>query len=201
MKAKRDYIVGIDEAGRGPLAGPVAVGAVLIHPHFDAKLVLPIKNKDSKKLNPQKREIWFNKMLQWRKDGLIDFHVALVSEKIIDTQGISVAIKKGIEECLKKINAYDIDCQILLDGSLHAPREFIFQKTIIKGDEKEYPISLASIAAKVMRDRKMELLSIKYPEYAFEVHKGYGTYEHRKLIRKFGPSKIHRQSFIKRILT
>jgi ribonuclease HII len=200
MKSKRAYVIGIDEAGRGPLAGPVAVGAVLIAPHFDPILVADIKNKDSKKLNHQKRELWYRKMEEWKSAGLINFHVALVSERVIDTQGISYAIKKGMAECLKKIKAKDIDCQILLDGSLHAPKEYIFQKTIIKGDEKEYPISLASIAAKVIRDRKMEKLSAKYPEYGFEVHKGYGTSEHRKLIRKFGPSEVHRRSFLKAIL-
>lgn len=200
MKTKRAYVIGIDEAGRGPLAGPVAVGAVLIATHFDPVLVEAIKNKDSKKLNHQKRELWYAKMEEWKRDGLIDFHVALVSEKVIDTQGISFAIKKGIAECLKKIKAKDVDCEILLDGSLHAPKEFIFQKTIIKGDEKEYPISLASIAAKVIRDRKMEKLSIKYPHYGFEIHKGYGTSEHRKLIRKFGPSGVHRMTYLKAIL-
>ncbi|MCC2631075.1 MAG: rnhB, partial [Candidatus Paceibacter sp.] len=81
-------VIGIDEAGRGPLAGPVAVGAVLVMPGFDTALVAPIKNKDSKKLNHQKREIWFKKMQQWKRDGLIDFHVALVSHTIIDTKGI-----------------------------------------------------------------------------------------------------------------
>jgi ribonuclease HII len=102
-------------------------------------------------------------------------------------------------ECLKKIKAAEIECEILLDGSLKAPKEFLLQKTIIKGDEKHYQISLASIAAKVLRDRKMEQLSAQYPEYGFEIHKGYGTLEHRKTIKKYGPSKVHRKSFLKNI--
>jgi ribonuclease HII len=138
-------------------------------------------------------------MEAWQKAGIIRFHVALISHTVIDTKGISPAIKKGIAECLKKLNASEHDCEILLDGSLKAPQEFIFQKTIIKGDEKEYPIGLASIAAKVIRDRKMEQYAMKYPEYGFDVHKGYGTDSHRKMIKKHGPSKIHRRSFLKNI--
>jgi len=199
MKSQVNYIVGIDEAGRGPLAGPVAVGAVIVSPQFDRALVSAIKNKDSKKLNPQKRGIWFAKMEAWKKEGLIDFHVALVDAEIIDQKGISFAITSGIASCLKKIKA-KAEHTILLDGSLRAPRRFPFQKTIIRGDEKEYQISLASIAAKVLRDRKMEELSEQYPAYGFEVHKGYGTRDHRMMLKKYGPSEIHRMSFLKRIL-
>jgi ribonuclease HII len=104
----------------------------------------------------------------------------------------------GIAKCLKKIKA-DVTNNILLDGSLRAPQEFHFQKTIIKGDEKEYSIGLASIAAKVIRDRKMEDFALKYPQYGFDIHKGYGTVEHRKSIKKHGPSEVHRKSFLKNI--
>jgi len=199
MQTQTRFIIGIDEAGRGPLAGPVAVGAVLISPDFDPQLVLAIKNKDSKKLSAQKRELWYVRMIEWRKRGFLNFHVALVHEKIIDKYGITHAIKRGIDECLRKIKA-STDHEIILDGSLRAPRKFIFQKTIIRGDEKEYPISLASIAAKVVRDRKMERLALKYPAYSFDIHKGYGTTLHRKLIRKFGLSNAHRKSFLKNLI-
>lgn len=194
------FIVGIDEAGRGPLAGPVAVGAVILSKDFDKKLVREIKNKDSKKLSETQREMWFEKIKVWQKQEMLNFHVALVNNTIIDTKGISFAIRKGIVECLKKIDADCDACEILLDGSLKAPKHFKKQKTVIKGDEKHFQISLASIVAKVTRDRRMEKLSIKYPEYGFDVHKGYGTYEHRKLIKKLGPSKIHRVSFLKNIV-
>ena len=91
-------------------------------------------------------------------------------------------------------------CLVLLDGGLKAPREFIYQKTIIKGDEKELSISLASIAAKVTRDAYMTKLAKKYPAYGFEIHKGYGTKKHREAIKKHGPSEVHRMSFLGRIL-
>ncbi len=213
MSSTSHYIIGIDEAGRGPLAGPVAVGAVMIKKDFDSKLVAAIKNKDSKKLSHQKRELWFSQIKKWKKEGLLNYHVALISNTIIDTHGISYAIKKGMAECLKKLITESNnkktnvikkiefnDIEILLDGSLYAPKEFLNQKTVIKGDEKHFQISLASIAAKVVRDRKMEQIAVRFPEYGFEVHKGYGTDSHRKMIKKHGASAIHRMSFLKNIL-
>ncbi len=198
---KKRFFIGIDEAGRGPLAGPVAVGLVVFRNDFDKKLLREIKNKDSKKLSPEKRQEWFLKIKQWKKEKKLDFHVALISSNIIDTKGISHAIRKGIAECLKKVKADPKDSLVLLDGSLKAPKEFIFQKTIIKGDEKEQIIGLASIVAKVTRDKKMVGFSKILPKYGFERHKGYGTLVHRQLIKKYGPTKIHRQSFISRVLT
>lgn len=138
------FIVGIDEAGRGPLAGPVAVGAVIISKDILKtklnEILKEIKGKDSKKLSHAARELWFEKIKLWKKEKNLDFHVALVSEKIIDKKGISYAIKKGIEECLKKLDAYSkadtYEIEIKLDGSLKAPSHFSNQKTIIKGDEK-----------------------------------------------------------------
>jgi ribonuclease HII len=97
MHGEFESIVGIDEAGRGPLAGPVAVGAVLLYPDFDMKIAGEIKNKDSKKLSPEKRQEWFIKIQNWQKEGKLLFHVELVSHTIIDTKGISFAIKKGIK--------------------------------------------------------------------------------------------------------
>jgi ribonuclease HII len=201
MHGEFESIVGIDEAGRGPLAGPVAVGAVLLYPDFDMTALGEIKNKDSKKLSPEKRQEWFIKIQNWQKEGKLLFHVELVSHTIIDTKGISFAIKKGIRECLDRIDAHTKNSLILLDGSLKAPKEFRFQKTIIKGDEKEQVIGLTSIAAKVTRDEKMRELAQKFPKYKFDIHKGYGTALHLRLIQKFGPSKIHRQSFISKVLT
>jgi len=208
MQTNLKFIVGIDEAGRGPLAGPVAIGAVIVKKDFNAKLVAAIKNKDSKKLSHQKREIWFEQIKKWKKEGLLNYHVALVSNTIIDTEGISYAIKKGMAECLKKVmnqkgsgkKILESECLILLDGSLYAPKEFLNQKTIIKGDEKHFQIGLASIVAKVTRDRKMEQMAEQFPEYGFEVHKGYGTDLHRKMIKKHGASEVHRKSFLTRIV-
>ncbi|HEY4512415.1 MAG TPA: ribonuclease HII [Candidatus Paceibacterota bacterium] len=186
-------IIGIDEAGRGPLAGPVAVGVCSVPENFDYKFFGLLK--DSKKLSEKRREEIFTQMQVLKKEGKINFSVALVSNKVIDTRGISFAIKKGIEGVLQKISANPKSCQIFLDGSLKAPAEFINQETIIKGDEKIPIISLASIAAKVTRDRHMVEMSRKYPVYSFEVHKGYGTRVHLSQIKKLGLSPIHRKSF------
>lgn len=202
MAHSREMIIGIDEAGRGPLAGPVAVGAVIILKlHHTPKFWksnfgnLP-KLKDSKKLSEKQREVWFEFLKEEKKQGNLNFAVALVSEKVIDKQGIVKAIKIGISNCLKKLKADPDSVEILLDGSLKAPPEFVNQKTIIKGDESEPIISLASIVAKVTRDRTMVNLAKRYPGYGFEVHKGYGIKAHYKAIKKLGISVIHRKSYL-----
>ena len=190
------YVVGIDEAGRGPLAGPVAVGAVAISSSFKKNFFKSIK--DSKKLSPSDRELWFALALEARKEGLLNFAVSLVSEKVIDRKGISYAIRLGIRRSLMTLGV-SADSQVYLDGGIKAPKEFIHQLTVIRGDEKIPIISLASIMAKVIRDRKMVRLSKKFPEFNFHKHKGYGTSEHRQAIWKFGPSIIHRRSFLTRL--
>lgn len=186
-------VVGIDEAGRGPLAGPVAVGAV--HIPRRSKLSL-LGLKDSKQLTPAERERWFARMKEWHKEGKLFFAVSLVSAKIIDTKGIAFAIRLGINRSLGKLGLDPRGVEVYLDGGLRAPDMFM-QKTIIKGDEKIPAIALASIAAKVTRDRKMERFSLHYPSYGFEIHKGYGTEKHRSAIRKQGACDIHRMSFIR----
>lgn len=188
------YIVGIDEAGRGPLAGPVAVGAVRINTDFNKRFFKGIK--DSKKLSEEKRELWFNLAIEAQRKKGFEFAVALISEKIIDKHGIAYAIRLGIKRCLIKLKVSD-NSKIFLDGGIKAPENFLHQTTIIKGDEKIPVISLASICAKVTRDRFMIKLSKKYPQYNFHIHKGYGTLMHRKLIKKHGPSPAHRKSFLK----
>jgi ribonuclease HII len=202
MNQKR-YIIGIDEAGRGPLAGPVSIGLTIIEKDFYKdlkKIVKEIKGKDSKKLSHIQRVFWFSKIKDLKKNKKLDFHVALISSSVIDEKGIVFAIKRGMDLCLKKVGAKGEGCKVLLDGSLKAPIEFKNQKTIIKGDEKEPLISLASIAAKVTRDEYMKKISKKYQKYGFEVHKGYGTLNHRTMIKKWGISAIHRKSFLKKAL-
>jgi ribonuclease HII len=189
------YFVGIDEAGRGPLAGPVSVGAVLAPIRL---LLLPYfeKVRDSKKLSPQKRREIFYRLQEESKKGNIVYAHSLVGSCGIDRDGITASIRCAIARTLKKL----LETLILLDGGLRAPRVFSFQETIIRGDEKESLIALASIVAKVKRDEKMERLSEQYPQYGFELHKGYGTTLHRKLIKKHNPSPIHRISFLGNIL-
>lgn len=111
--------------------------------------------------------------------------------------GISKAIKNCLEKSLKKLNVKPHECQVLLDGGLKAPSIYKNQKTIIKGDEKEWAIAFASIVAKVSRDTLMCRLAKKYPKYCFEIHKGYGTKKHCELIRKYGLSGEHRKCFCK----
>lgn len=190
------YIVGIDEAGRGPLAGPVSIGVVKIKGNFKKKLLKGIK--DSKKLSVEKRELWFSLAIEAQRKKELEFAVALISEKIIDKHGIAYAIRLGIKKCLIKLKVSD-NSKIFLDGGIKAPKNFLHQNTIIKGDEKIPVISLASICAKVTRDRYMIKLSKKYQQYNFHIHKGYGTLMHCQLIKKHGPSLVHRKSFLKNI--
>lgn len=188
-----NHIVGIDEAGRGPLAGPVSIGVVILTSECKKKFFKGIK--DSKKLSKGERELWFEKACDAQLAGLLNFKVALVSENIIDKHGIMEAIRRGMRQCLKGLEVPH-HAHIFLDGALYAPKEFRHQKTIIKGDEKIAIISLASICAKVTRDKYMIKLSKKYPEYGFDVHKGYGTKMHRDGIKEHGLSKVHRKTFV-----
>ena len=118
------------------------------------------------------------------------------SNAVIDTKGLSFAIKKALSGCLQKVGVTEKD-KVLLDGGLKAPKEFTNQQTIIKGDEKHPIIAWASILAKVHRDNYMTKMSKKYPEYGFEKHMGYGTRLHRDAIQKHGLSSIHRKSFLR----
>lgn len=197
LKASK-FVVGIDEVGRGPLAGPVAVCAFIMPVNFNAKEFGIIK--DSKKLKPQKREEIFARLKELKKEGKVNYSVCYESAKRIDKIGISKAIKNCLNKALKNIKAKPNECLILLDGGLKAPEEYINQKTIIKGDEKERAIAFASIAAKVSRDALMCKLAKKYKSYSFEIHKGYGTQKHCEAIGKYGLSLEHRKCFCKRFI-
>lgn len=187
------HIVGIDEAGRGPLAGPVAVGAFCIPINFDRSFF--IKVMDSKQLSHKKRILWFKKIKDLHKKGEIQYKIALVGSKLIDSQGITQAVFLGIKRVINRLNLNPKKTLVLLDGLLRAPKEFIYQKTIIKGDAKEPIIGCASIMAKVKRDLYMIRKSKLFPKYGFDIHKGYGTKSHMQALKKYGYSKIHRQSF------
>jgi len=194
---KKQWIAGVDEAGRGPLAGPVAIGVALVPLDFDWSLIPGVG--DSKKVNPKNREAVFRRAQKLKKAGLLDFHVALVSERIIDRINIAQSVRKGIETCFKKLNPHPTRTHVKLDGLLTAPPAFRMQETIVKGDAKERVIGLASILAKVTRDTYMVRIARKFPEYGFEVHKGYGTRVHRACIRDKGLSSIHRVTFCRNV--
>lgn len=167
------YTIGIDEVGRGPIAGPVAVGAFVI---LDDEVMPEFKGvKESKQLSFKKREFWFEKILEFKKLNKINFSVNFQTESVIDNMGISHAIRVALNQSIKDLNIDPENAIVLLDGGLKAPLEFKNQKTIIKGDEKEIVIALASICSKVLRDRKMIDFDKKYPGYNLLKHMGYGT--------------------------
>ncbi len=187
-------MLGVDEAGRGPLAGPVAVGVVAVPAGFDVAKEFP-GVADSKKLSEKKREKLFE-MLETRvSHGDARFVVEFENAETIDKEGIVTAVRRALARGVNALAPDSALVHIQLDGALRAPREYS-QETIINGDEFVPIISLASIAAKVLRDRLMVELSTQYPLYGFEKHKGYGTRAHYDALEKHGPCVIHRQSFI-----
>lgn len=190
-------IIGIDEVGRGPIAGPVGVGVFAIEKNYYRALVRKrffAGIKDSKALTEKARKKWISKIHELDLSG-ISWTVYLGSSKQIDKKGIANVIRGGIAHGLRVVGASTAD-EILLDGGIKAPAEFPHQKTIIKGDEKEVVIALASIFAKVTRDEHMTKLSKKYKDYALEEHKGYGTKKHYKVLKKLGPTPEHRLTFL-----
>jgi len=194
MKPKS--IVGVDEAGRGPLAGPVTVGLVKIPVDFDWELIPGVR--DSKKISEKKRDVIYRRVLELHVQKKLAYVVKSVSAASIDSKGIAPAIRRSIDAGISDLECDPANTFIKLDGSLHAPKEFQ-QETIIKGDDKELVIGLASIMAKVTRDRYMIDQDKKYPMYGLAQHKGYGTKAHREAIAQHGFSPIHRQSYCKNI--
>ena len=193
------YLIGIDEAGRGPLAGPVSVGAVIVERDFDFARVAGIK--DSKMLTAAARDEWYERLETLREEGSLRFAVGFSSAKVIDKRGIVPAIFSALKRALVQLKANPGECEVRLDGSLKAPTAFTMQTTIIRGDQTEPIISLAAIAAKVERDRLMMRLARKYHEYGFEQHKGYPTRAHRDAVRLRGVSEIHRVSYCQTLLS
>jgi len=207
--ANRRYIIGIDEVGRGPLAGPVAVGVLILKKPLPKDFWRADRTGrkhrvfDSKQIRPAERALWYSRICAAQKSGYLDFKVTFVSSKIIDTKGLSFAIRKALETSLytvfRSANLALAQCDVRLDGGLKAPADFIRQKTIIKGDASEVSIGLASIVAKHLRDKKMVAYAKKYPLYGFDVHKGYGTAKHLEAIRAHGLCPLHRRSFLGRV--
>lgn len=180
-------IAGVDEAGRGPLAGPV-VCACVIMPLNEGKILDGIN--DSKKLTEKKREALFDKIIE----TAIDYKIEFVDEKTIDEINILQATKLGMENC---INGLKTKPDIVLIDAVKDLKIPYYNIPIIHGDALSYNIAAASILAKVSRDRYMKEIHKLYPEYNFEKHKGYGTKEHIENLKKYGKCKIHRDSFIK----
>ncbi len=205
--AKKEIIVGIDEVGRGPIAGPIAICALSFKTNFTPPAEFKNlkrtngKFRDSKRLSAIERDIYFKKINIEKKKGNIFYKVSLENNNVIDQKGISFTIKRAISKSLRSLKINSAKSTILLDGSLKAGAEYKKQKTIIKGDEKKLVIALASIVAKVTRDKIMIKLASKYPNYYFDQHKGYGTAKHYQAIKLHGLTPLHRKSFLKRITT
>ena len=184
-----DFICGIDEVGRGPLAGPVVAGAVVL-PKGSRILYI----NDSKKLSAKKRE----KLFDIIKEEAVSVGIGMASPERIDEINILQATYKAMRMAIDKLSKRP---EVLLNDAVIIPGidESIHQEKIIKGDAKSVSIAAASILAKVTRDRYMEELGEKYPEYGFEKHKGYGTKAHIEAIKKYGITPEHRKTFLKNV--
>ncbi len=183
------YVVGIDEAGRGPLAGPVCAGAVLIGK--DTEILALVR--DSKKMTEKQRESVYEEI----KSSTKAWGVCMVSSKVIDEVGIQEAVKLAMEGALRQVEE-KIGSRadyLIVDGTNVSTISGYHMTKIKAGDLKHYSISAASILAKVERDRYMRKIAERYPEYMFEKHVGYGTKLHMDLLKEYGPCDIHRGSF------
>ena len=178
-------IAGVDEAGRGPLAGPVVAAAAILNVDDDF-----IYLNDSKKVTPKRRDILYNDIMNRTIYG-----IGIVSAEEIDEMNILQATYKAMRMAIDKLSKRP---EVLLNDAVIIPGidESIHQEKIIKGDAKSVSIAAASILAKVTRDRYMEELGEKYPEYGFEKHKGYGTKAHIEAIKKYGITPEHRKTFL-----
>ena len=176
------YICGIDEAGRGPLAGPVVVAAVIMPENSMIEGV-----NDSKKVSEKKRELLYEQI----KNEAIAYSVGIIDQNILN------ATKKGLTTAVRGLNVKPD--RIIVDALEKIDTDGIPYTSIIKGDAKCYSIAAASIIAKVTRDRIMREWNDVYPEYGFEKHKGYGTAMHISAIKEYGLCSLHRRSFVKNI--
>lgn len=181
-----ENICGIDEAGRGPLAGPVVVAGVIMPKDSMIEGV-----NDSKKVSEKKRELLYDKIIE----EAISYSVAIIGQDVIDEINILNATKQGVTSVVKGLDVRpDL---IAIDALEHINTDGVPYESIIKGDAKCYSIAAASILAKVTRDRIMREWDSVYPQYGFMQHKGYGTAKHIVAIKEYGLCPIHRRSFTK----
>lgn len=180
-------ICGIDEAGRGPLAGPVCAGACILKKDEEILYL-----NDSKKLSEKRREALFLEI----KEKALAYSVAFVDEKRIDEINI---LNATYEAMRKAVESLSMKPDLLLVDAVHIPELDIKQVSIVKGDAASVSIAAASILAKVSRDHFMMEMDERYPEFGFSKHKGYGTKAHYEALKKYGPSPIHRETFLKNL--
>ena len=183
------YICGIDEAGRGPLAGPVVAAAAVLPKDCQIFYL-----NDSKKLSEKKRDLLFDEI----KEKAVAYGIGIVSPQEIDEINILQATYEAMRQAISQLNVIP---EILLNDAVTIPGVDIMQVPIVKGDAKSVSIAAASILAKVTRDRMMMEYDQIYPEYGFAKHKGYGTAAHIAALKEYGPCPIHRRTFIKKVVT
>ena len=183
------YICGIDEAGRGPLAGPVVAAAAVLPKDCQIFYL-----NDSKKLSEKKRDLLFDEI----KEKAVAYGIGIVSPQVIDGINILQATYEAMRQAISQLNVIP---EILLNDAVTIPGVDIMQVPIVKGDAKSVSIAAASILAKVTRDRMMMEYDQIYPEYGFAKHKGYGTAAHIAALKEYGPCPIHRRTFIKKFVT
>ncbi len=176
-----DYIIGLDEAGRGPMAGELVVAGVILPNDYENDLI-----NDSKKLTAKKRDLLYDEIIK----SAISYHIEVISVEDVDSLNVYQASKLGMEKCVHRITR---DRTFVLSDAM--PLGEIAHEAIIKGDGKSITIAAASILAKVTRDRLMEQHALTYPEYGFEKHKGYVTQAHKEALANHGICPIHRLSF------
>ncbi len=199
QKQPYTWIVGIDEVGRGPIAGPVTVCAVAIRAAaYKASRWSGLT--DSKQMTKSAREKWYTKAKLLEKEGKIRIVLASQTAAQIDKKGIADCIRLCIAKSLQMLDLDPNQTRILLDGSLKAPIEYANQETVIKGDQKHKIISLASVIAKVSRDAYMAIQARTYPEYGWQSNAGYGTARHYKALKKLGFTRLHRKSFLTKFI-
>ena len=199
---KKSVIIGIDEVGRGPLAGDVFACAVFIE---ETNFSNELENKidDSKKIPELKREKIFEELI---KNKSVHYGIGRKSVEIIDSINILQATFLSMQDAYfnlkNKLNFSDENSYILIDGNMVPPffKDFSNVRSVVRGDSLSLSIAASSIIAKVLRDNYMKDMSILFPCYGFDKNKGYGTKEHIDAIKKFGPCSIHRKSFLKNIL-
>jgi len=201
------HIIGIDEVGRGCLAGPVLVAALVLPHKIQLQRKSLPKLRDSKKLSAIQRRLWFDFV---KKHPKISFATSRVLPQSIDKINISASANRAASRAFAKLTTNNrsliTKAKTYLDGGLYlnskiltANRSTLNARTLVRGDEKINAIKLASIVAKVTRDKYMTKLHKRYPKYGFDAHKGYGTLRHRQAIRKHGSSEVHRKSFCNNI--